>query len=196
MTTVGFTFDHIKAVEKFCEECGRVGYKNNDSIKSMRLDWCLGLGGQFFLTYYNDKLISLSGCHPLPQAGQGVYRILFRGATLPDYQNLSSALSKTHMNSIPFYFHAPRQINWAKVVGYTDYAVTTNHSNKDGIASMSKSHRVFKLLERQGIVSCLHENLRLFNNDQSVWSLNVDNYSAARAKFSSNHFADYEHCLN
>lgn len=195
LTTVGFTFDHIKAVEKFCKECSLVGYKNNDSIKAMRLDWCLDLGGQFFLTYCNDRLISLSGCHPLPEAGPSVYRILFRGATLPEYQNLSGALSKTHMNSIPFYHHAPRQINWAKVVEYSNYAVTTNHSNKDGIASMSKSHRVFKLLERQGIVKCLHENLRLFNNDQSVWTLNVDNYMTARDKFTSNHFADNKHSL-
>lgn len=185
LTTVGFTFDQIKSVEKFCYECSLVGYKNNDSVKSMRLDWCLNLGGQFFLTYKNDKLISLSGCHPLPEAGKNVYRILFRGATLPEYQNLQGTLSKTHMNSIPFYHHTPRQINWARVIGYDDYAITTNHSNKDGITSMSKSHRVFKLLEKQGLVSCLHENLRLFNNDQSVWSLRVDNYLAARNRFNA-----------
>jgi hypothetical protein len=173
----------MKSVEEFCQACKLAGYKNNDSVKSMRLDWCLKLGGQFFLTYLNDRLISLSGCHPLPEAGENIYRILFRGATLPSYQNLYRTLSKTHMNSIPFYSHVPRQVNWAKNLGYNTYAITTNHSNKDSIQSMSKSHRVFKLLEKQHIVTCLHENLWLFNNEQSVWSVNIDNYNTARNNF-------------
>jgi len=180
ITTVGFTFDHMKSVEEFCQACKLAGYKNNDSVKSMKLEWCLKLGGQFFLTYLNDRLISLSGCHPLPEAGENVYRILFRGATLPNYQNLQGTLSKTHMNSIPFYYHVPRHVNWAEKAGYTNCAITTNHNNKDGIESMSKSHRVFSLLEKQNLVTCLHKNLWLFNTEQSVWSLNLDNYNTAR----------------
>lgn len=183
ITTVGFTFDHIKSVEEFCQACKLAGYKNNDSVKSMRLDWCLKLGGQFFLTYFNNRLISLSGCHPLPEAGENIYRILFRGATLPSYQNLYGTLSKTHMNSIPFYSHVPRQVNWAKTSGYNTYAITTNHSNKDGIESMSKSHRVLGLLEKQKLVTCLKHDLWLFNNVQSVWGLNLDNYFSARNNF-------------
>jgi hypothetical protein len=183
LTTIGFTFDHINAVEDFCKACDLAGYKNNSSIAAMKLEWCLKSGGQFFLTYCNNKIISLSGCHPLPEAGAGVYRVLFRGATLPQYQNLHGTLSKTHMNSIPFYYHVPRQINWATTAGYTTYAVTTNHNNKDGIESMDKSHRVFKLLEKQNIVNCLHAHMTLFNAEQSVWDLNVDTYYAIRSKF-------------
>ena len=183
LTTVEFTSDQISAVEEFCRACELFGYKNNTSVKSMRLDWCLNLGGQFFLTYSNDKIISLSGCHPLPEAGEYVYRILFRGATLPEYQNLHGTLSKTHMNSIPFYSHVPRQVNWAKTSGYNTYAITTHHSNKDGIESMSKSHRVLGLLEKQKLVTCLQYDLWLFNNVQSVWGLNLDNYTAARNNF-------------
>lgn len=187
LTTVKFTFDQLQALEEFCNECKLAGYKNNDSVKSLKLEWCLTLGGQFFLTYLNNKIISLSGCHPLPEAGTGVYRILFRGATLPEYQNLHGSLSKTHMNSIPFYYHAPEQIAWATKEGYTNCVITTNQANKDGIQSMNKSHRVFKLLEKQRIVSCLHEKLWLFNNDQSVWSLNTDNYFTTRNNFKERH---------
>jgi hypothetical protein len=183
LTTVGYTERHLGFVEEFCKECRSAGYKNNESIEAMKLEWCLSLDGQFFLTYLNDRIISLSGCHPLKEVGENVYRILFRGATLPEYQNLHGTLSKTHMNSIPFYYHIPRQINWATIAGYTTYAVTTNHNNKDGIESMNKSHRVFNLLEKQNIVTCLHKNLWLFNNQQSVWSLNVDNYFISRNNF-------------
>lgn len=187
LTTVKFDFDHLAAVEEFCAQCKLVGYKNNDSIKSMKLEWCLALSGQFFLTYLDNKIISLSGCHPLLEAGTGVYRILFRGATLPEYQNLHGTLSKTHMNSIPFYHHAPEQITWAAKEGYTNCVITTNRANKDGIQSMNKSHRVFKILEKQHIVSCLHKNLWLFNNEQSVWSLNIDNYFTSRNSFKERH---------
>jgi hypothetical protein len=183
LTTIGYTERHLGFVEEFCKECQAAGYKNNESLEAMKLEWCLSRGGQFFLTYINDRIISLSGCHPLPEAGDSAYRVLFRGATLPEYQNLHGTLSKTHMNSIPFYYHIPRQINWAKTAGYTTYAVTTNHNNKDGIQSMDKSHRVFKLLEKQNIVGCLHEQMTLFNTEQSVWNLNVDNYFSFRSKF-------------
>lgn len=195
LTTVEFDFNQINAVEEFCIQCKLAGYKNNDSTKSMKLEWCLASGGQFFLTYLDDKIISLSGCHPLPEAGVNVYRILFRGATLPQYQNLHGTLSKTHMNSIPFYYHAPKQLAWAEAAGYNECAITTNHSNKDGIVSMNKSHRVLQLLEKQNIVSCLHKNLLLFNNQQTVWKLNVDNYFISRTRFDQRHTAvGCSHC--
>jgi hypothetical protein len=195
LTTVEFEFDQIAALEEFCTQCKLAGYKNNDSIKTMKLEWCLALGGQFFLTYFDNKIISLSGCHPLPEAGNGVYRILFRGATLPRYQNFQGVLSKTHMNSIPFYHHTPKQLAWAKAAGYNDCVITTNHSNKDGILSMNKSHRVLQLLERQKVVSCLNENLLLFNNQQTVWKLNVTDYLVARNRFGQRHEAvGGQHC--
>jgi hypothetical protein len=58
--------------------------------------------------------------------------------------------------------------------------VTTNWDNPDGIESMSGSHRVFKLLEKQGLVSCVKEKIVLFNTDQSVWKININAYLAAR----------------
>jgi hypothetical protein len=187
LRTVKFTFDQLTSVEEFCRQCKLAGYKNNDSIKSIKLEWCLESGGQFFLTYLDDQIISLSGCHPLPEAGIDVYRIMFRGVTLPQYQNLHGTLSKTHMNSIPFYYHAPEQINWAAAAGYANCVITTNHNNRDGIQSMNKSHRVFKLLEKQNMVTCLHKNLWLFNAEQSVWSLDVGNYFISRNNFKERH---------
>lgn len=187
LTTVIFSDQYTDQVEKFCLSCREHGYKNNESIKAMKLDWCLDQGGQFFLTYFDDKIISLSGCHPLPQAGKDVYRILFRGITLPEYKNLQGALNKAHMNSIPFYNHIPEQVKWIK--GLTDepkLVITTNHANE--ITSMEKSHRVFKLLEKQQIVSCMHEHLSLFNTDQSVWLLNQDIYNQQRLNYTNRNY--------
>lgn len=179
LTTVEYTHQYKSALEEFCAQCSAHGYKNNASIDAMRLDWCLESGGQFFLTFVDKQVVSVSGCHPLLDN----YRTLFRGATLPEYQNIFGVPSKTHMGSIPFFSHMPLQMAWAESKGYDNHVVTTNWSNPDGITSMSHSHRVFQLLEKQGIVSCLHEKINLFNTDQSVWLINKEKYLNARAGF-------------
>lgn len=175
LTTVFYGKEYRKDLEIFCERARDQGYKNNESLEAMRLDWCISNGGQFFLSYLGDKIISVSGCHPLYNVGN-YFRALFRGATLHEYQNYYGVPSKAHMGSIPFYDHLPLQIAWAK----KDVVVTTNWDNPDGIVSMSGSHRVFKLLERQGLVSCIKEKVNLFNTDQSVWKINIDAYLTAR----------------
>jgi hypothetical protein len=182
LKTVGYTDHHLGFVEEFCQQCKLAGYKNNESIDAMKLDWCLSQGGQFFLTYLDDKIISLSGCHPLSQVSNNVYRILFRGATLPEYQNLTGTLSKTHMNSIPFFYHVPNQISWGKQVNSDTFVVTTNYQNSE-IKSMSKSHRVFYGLAKQNIVSQLVERLDLFYTEQAVWQINEDEYFKHRFKY-------------
>ena len=182
LTTVAYSPEHLLALEEFCKSCDQFGYTNNNSTKSMRLDWCLENGGQFFLTYCDGIIISVSGCHPLPEVGPNVYRILFRGATLRDYQNLLGVMSKTHMTSIPFYDHIPLALEWAKGKAST-FVVTTNWASPNGIESMSRSHKVLGLLARQGIVDCLVEKMNLFYTDQTVWKLNIDKYLDARNQF-------------
>jgi hypothetical protein len=174
---------HKTDLEDFCFKCGQLGYHNNSSLTAMKLDWCIDNGGQVFLTYLDDTLIGLSGCHPLPQIGNDVFRLLFRGVELPEYRNLFGIVSKTHMASLPFYYHVPLGVEWGKKFNATKFVVTTNWSNPDGITSMSKSHRVFQLLEKQGLVSCLEENISLFNTEQSVWNLNLEKYFIARDGF-------------
>ena len=182
LTTVSYSTDHNRALEKFCSMCQMQGYKNNESFDTMRLEWCLDQGGQFFLTYLDNDIISVSGCHPLPQVGKDVYRVLFRGATLKEHQNHLGVISKTHMTSIPFYTHIPLAIDWIKPYGDKKLVITTNWNNPE-IASMNKSHNVLGLLARQGIVDCLVEKIDLFYTEQTVWQLNVDKYLAARESF-------------
>jgi hypothetical protein len=179
LTTVEFDSSYRTLLEEFCDSCSSHGYTNNSSLEAMRLDWCIATGGQFFLTLLDEKIISVSGCHPLLD----YYRVLFRGATLPEYQNIYGVPSKTHMGSIPFFSHLPLQLSWSSKTKYRTSVVTTNWNNPDGITSMSHSHRVFQLLARQGIVSCLHEKINIFNTDQSVWGINQEAYFSAREGF-------------
>jgi hypothetical protein len=153
----------------------------------MRLDWCINQGGQFFLTYLDTQLISVSGCHPLPEAGTNVFRVLFRGVVLKEYQNLFGIVSKTHMTSIPFFYHLPHQVTWARSKGYEKFCITTNWNNPDGITSMGHSHKVMQLLEKQGLVRCLIDKLHLYHTDQTVWEVNIAKYTEIRNQFRDRH---------
>ena len=190
LITTTFVDSDIFKLEQFCKRCESLRYDNNKSIAAMRLDWCLENNGQFFLTWDSDNIVSVSGCHPLDLPGHDkVYRGLFRGASLPEYQGWSNVMSKTHMSSIPFFFHLPKQISWAESAGYDKVVVTTNWNNPDGIESMSRSHAVFKLLEKQGLVSCLINKINLFNTEQSVWLLNKEKYSKTREDYEQRHYS-------
>jgi hypothetical protein len=187
--TVEYSPEHLPALIKFCKACEEPGYKNNTSIEAMKLDWCLAVGGQFFLTYFKNKLVSVSGCHPLPEVDDRTYRLMFRGVALPEYQNFSNVVSKTMLNSATFYYHVPRQINWAKIQGYDSFVITTNSDNPE-IKSMNKSHRALRALSYQGLVDCIAENMTLFYTEQSVWKLNVGKFNQIREEFRIRHNLD------
>lgn len=186
LVSVEFSNNYLTDLEKFCKACDAYGYVNNASLNAMKVNWCLENQGQFFLTFFKNTLISVSGCHPLPEAGPNCYRALFRGVTLPEYQNLFKVMSKTHMSSIPFFNHLPLQIAWAISKGYEDIVITTNYDNSK-IESMNRSHKVFQSLEKQNIVTCLHRKINIFNTDQSVWKVNQDRYFKIRQEFRDRH---------
>ena len=179
LTTIEYT-DQTNDLEVFCDKCADLGYKNNSSVKSMKLDWCLNSGGKFFMTYRNEEIIALSGCHPLPEVGPATWRLLFRGVNLKN--NIFGVMSKSHMTSTGFFYHVLPQVAWAQEHGGDQFVITTNWVNPE-IKSMEKSHRTFKLLERQGLVSCLVEKMELFNTIQTVWQLNLSKYSQLRQEF-------------
>jgi hypothetical protein len=172
--------DQINDLQVFCDKCADLGYKNNSSTVAMKLDWCSCIDGRFFLTYDDKEIVAVSGCHPLPQVDATTWRVLFRGANL--VSNIFGLVSKSHMTSTGFFYHVLPQVAWAQAHGGKKFVITTNWSNPE-IKSMEKSHRTFKLLERQGLVSCLVERIELFNTTQTVWQLDLDKYRQLRQEF-------------
>lgn len=180
--TVPFTNDRMLDLIAFSSMCREEGYKNNETIDKVKLGWCLKNGGQFLLTYLDDVLVSVSGCHPLPEVDDKTFRILFRGATLPYAQNYLGIMNKHHMNSIPFFYHVPMHVEWAKKQGATQFAISTNWENPN-IPSMEKSHRAFQVLERRELVTCLVDEIELFNTKQTLWKLNLEKYFTIREEY-------------
>ena len=187
LITRAITDSDLPDLEEFCSIAASAGLTNNASPAAMRYDWCQEQGGAWMGTWCRDTLISVSGCHPLPQVGPDVYRVLFRGCTLPAHTNDSNTVSKTHMNSIPFREHLPLQMSHAQSQGYATAVITTNFANPDRITSMDSSHRVLALLARQGLVREHRSRVRLYGTDQAVWAIVPDAYHATRVLFQQRH---------
>lgn len=157
-------------VERFTYRCEAYGYYNNNTLKGMKYKWCLDRGGAWWAVYNNeDAIISMAGAHPF---WDGV-RLLFRGVQTEPAQ---LGLSKTHMTSIPWKIIMPEQIGyWSGVITNETPAYITTNVENDASGKMNRTHRVLKLLSKQGIVDYMIDE-ELFGVQQSVWRLNVQKY--------------------
>ena len=90
----------MERLHMFCEKCDELGYKNNNSIKAMKLYWAKqteqnGISGEFFCAFRRhtkklDTIFAVAGCHPLPRdkfpmVNNNAWRIFFRRCELPGY---------------------------------------------------------------------------------------------------------------
>lgn len=168
MYTNIITYD-TPELHAFIEKCNTLNYKNNNSLKSMKFQWCLDNGGAWYTTVDNDgNIISLSGIHPFRDG----YRSLFRGVQL--YPR-DVGLNKYHMQSHCFYYQLPYQIEFAN--GSPVY-ITTNVTN-DASGKMTRIDKTFHHLQRVGLVDYIVQE-EIFNTLQNVWELNVEKYNAVR----------------
>lgn len=163
---------HESELHIFCAECKKLGYKNNSSLKELRWEktkqW-----GEFWGAWYNEKLISIAGAHPLPEVSDTAIRVLFRGCQLHSPYN---GISPNHMNSIPFRNILPYQIK--KYINRDLYITTNIH--KDNSGKMHRTHKVMQLLSKKGIVDLCIEDMIIYNTNQSVWKLNKERYFEIR----------------
>ena len=158
---------------EFCNECDRLGYHNNSSIKLMKYQWCKE-NGEYWGAWYNNRLIAVAGAHLLPEVSKTAVRVLFRGCQI---YSPHKTLNSCHMNSVPFGNILPYQIE--KFYNYDLY--TTTNINHDASGKMNRTHRVMHYLDKKGIVEYSHD-MYLKGVDQSVWLINKDVYLDLRTK--------------
>jgi hypothetical protein len=159
----------------FLTQCDSLGYKNNNSLKAMKFEWCLEEGGMWFATHDSeDEIISLSGIHPFKDG----WRVLFRGAQL---ESRPCGLNRYHMQSYCFHSQLPYQIEWAKGHSKSEnpFLYITTNTDTDQSGRMQKVNKTFLTLERYDIVCCLGKE-EIFNVNQNVWLLDIKNYEGVR----------------
>lgn len=165
-------FDHDE-LQNFLNDCARLGYENNSSFKSIKLDNMVMPHGQFFIGLDNDKIFTLAGVHAMEPHK---YRCLFRGAALPGYSTGLTGLRASYQ----FIYILNMQIDF--ILEYdpnAEFYITTNHSQEKG-----KSSRMNDVwcprAAKQGILLIEDENFLYNNILQRLWKINVTCYKKWR----------------
>lgn len=152
--------DRVNVLE-FCVECAFLKYKNNINLNVMKFD-----SAEWTATYYNDKIISLSGVRYEDQL-QG-YRLLFRGATIPGHiLKMSSDITKSSLQ----WKHIDYQIEITNKKG--PYYLTSNLDSNFGVKSY-KFNRIMKLLSLKSNIIIDRGEQLLYGVNQKIWEYNMN----------------------
>ena len=154
----------------FCNECNKLGYKNNASFEAMKLKWCKNWG-EFFCIIIDNKIVSVSGCHPLPEIDDTAWRIFFRRCDLPKtlpFKGLHKGTNpKTRLYINKFIDYCPSK----------NLYISTNTVNN----KYSHILRYSKSLEIESKKYNAHikyiGQMRLYETDQIIWKLDVEQYN-------------------
>ena len=176
MKIVPITDELLPKLETFCKEAEELGYTNNSSLKAMKYEWCKEQG-EYFCAIENDDIIAVAGCHPLPEVSEKAWRILFRGCELPQ-RDVFKGLGKGDWNSITQREFIPRFIEWCPS---DELYLTTNVYYEHSNGKAARNHRLMGLLAKQGILD-YQGRVFLYQTEQAVWKLNIDEYTKRRNK--------------
>lgn len=172
---------HLSMLQVFCNQCADLKYENNKSLAAMKLLWCKELG-EYFCAIKDNKIIAVAGCHPLPEVGANAWRIMFRGCELP-YTDTFKGLGKGNWNSTTQREMIPKFIQWCPS---DQLYITTNTYHEHSNGKASRNHRLMKLLAKQKILDYACE-LTLYYTEQTVWRLNIDEYTRRRNTLNGNY---------
>ena len=176
--------DHAKLLD-FCNSCKKLGWYNNESFQTIKLDKMSMPYGQFFIGYDHSKDIiwNLAGVHKFPEVGEDAWRCLFRGAQLPGYSLSGSFTKDVYKNGYHLSYLLPMQMEFIRALYPKSkfYMSSNNLTNKTHFAKSQKLDSVIMpYLAKRGIFTCTHKDFMLYGTSQSVWQVNVDQYYKER----------------
>ena len=173
------------ALSIFCTECEKLGYENNKSFESIKLDKMKMPYGQFFIGLDQDKIITFAGVHHLPELGNNAWRCLFRGAQLPGYTptwSVNIFKSWIHLSHLMYY-----QIKLVQQIDpNADFYISTNVDKKKAGVSSRLDKTIMPKLVKQGIFTLHSKDTILYNTLQNIWKLNTETYLRERNLYIEN----------
>ena len=159
---------------EFCNKCHILGYANNSSFNAMRLEWCQNWG-EFFCAIENNEIVSVAGCHPLPEVDPNAWRIFFRRCELPKrspHKGLYKGPGQKGKDFMKVFLdYCPT----------TDLYITTNmevcidHIVDDNYKDIVRYNKLMELVakHKDRYVEKVGE-MMLYNTKQAVWKINYD----------------------
>jgi len=175
----------MERLHMFCEKCDELGYKNNNSIKAMKLYWAKqtkqnGISGEFFCavrrhTKKLDTIFAVAGCHPLPRdkfpmVNNNAWRIFFRRCELPGYSPYKGLFKDAGEKGREFIDA------FIKHCSTDELYITTNVINDDN-KNIVRYHRLMELVEKQKNSYINNKGqVKIGNHEQILWKLDLDKY--------------------
>lgn len=165
---------HTSLLERFCNECGEIGYNNNASIEAMKFGGTYDLGERatFFAVTVDGEIAAVSGSHSF---GSKALRLGFRGCALPRFSGIIKGLSKTHMTNLTWGPLVPEEIIDGLERGYEEFFITTSHTSHDPSGRMHRTHKVMQLLAKQDIVEYVGIET-FYHIPQTKWKFNLPRF--------------------
>lgn len=164
---------------EFMNECEKLGYANNTSLKALKFDWIEETGGSWWGTYDSNRLIAISAIHPFLDG----WRALHRGAQIQ--LRPFNGLNKYQKQNYGIYDHLHMQIQWSGMFKDYDnepkpiYITTSIESADDRSGKMNRIHRSASILAAQGMFEHVLDDI-IYGVNQSIWKVNVDRYYEIR----------------
>lgn len=167
----------------FCDSCNDLGFVNNKDFNAIKLDKMHMPYGKFFIAVNTDtdSIFSIAGVHHFPEVNNNSYRVLFRGAQLPGYNQFS--MNPYHA-IIHFGYFLYYQILLIKDINPdAEFYITTN-INEGGADSHGMNRIIMPYIGKRGIWHLTQSNVEIYNTLQNVWKVNVDEYMRQRETLS------------
>lgn len=171
----------VDDLRDFCSKCEAQGNLNNRSLKSLKIGrW--GEKEKWFVVYYQDIIVSMSGVHYFPHLGEGCYMALNRLATLNEYRHLAGPNTswRSMQNEFGMRKMLPRQVDWCMEQGDAKsivVTVCTPDNELDNTGMTAKVHRTAHMMWPEGgKFTLIHDSYPIYGAYQSVFHLNVRDF--------------------
>lgn len=181
METLGkITFKQLEPsdhnmLQEFLDTCRVLGYENNTSFKSIKLDTMTMPYGQFFIGVLDNKIVTFAGVHIMEDHR---YRCMFRGAALPGYTTGLTGLR----SSLQVIYLLNMQIDLILSIDpLAEFFVTTNVEQNVGKSSKMNTLWLPRM-HLLGIMTLENDSFYYNHVLQRLWRINVSKYKEWRLK--------------
>lgn len=127
----------------------------------------------WWTTWVNDQIVSISGCHQFSEYKENCWRLMVRTATLKEFRGKAPGNFRQIKNDFNWGFILPYQIDYAKSQGAKTLVFTTNSDLNGDFNSLRTDKTIRTILEPQGLVKLIDENVNIFYTKQNVWEIIV-----------------------
>lgn len=173
---------NLPALKEFCSSCKRLGYHNNESFQTIKLDKMKMPYGKFFIGIDSEKIVTLAGVHKLPEVNEHAWRCLFRGAQLPGYTPVWSM--NIFKSCLQFNQLLYQQIKVVQQIDIdAEFYISTNIDSTTGAKSSRMNDKIMPRIEKQGVCKLYLKNFMLYNVSQNIWKIDVEEYFRQRKQY-------------